>query len=494
MFVISQTTNDIVIRYINTVTDEISTTSLDNVSLPSVEVCGRGYQRCKILITSIRDTNIVLAVFPLSSGIGLVSYYNTTGNGTLTYRDKHVLTLTSPSCTFLSFVHLHIQVRRIRGYCLQTDATKLYSLIIDIDHENLASSSIVPDASESENIFELQSLSNFIFFPDEDDCSRSENAHTLFLESGYIIKHHFADRDFHQDDFVDSSCSQGSRLYRVGDGCMLAAQCNGSAALFNVRDSNIMAFPVSDYGQVFFCANDRFIAFRNDSLFLYTTSNRILNTSTPFPFEGTIQRGDCLVESEQPIFAATLDDGRSILVDIVTSSCRQLGESNQSLPIPSEVGGEIGIVRNNSDTLVYNIPCLMCGREPVVIPDDFRLATFISMSNTGVQLCPSKPSPSSSIGVMIDPTATPRLPSNGSRFSGETMSPSTSDSFLRSSPSLSASTSTQSLVILDPSLSPSPVSNPLGQRVPAIIASTVISISLATILTVVIIVFIIILR
>lgn len=401
VFAVTETTNATTVTYVNTFTSEISTISLNNVSLPSLAVCGRGYQRCNLLLTSNHDNSIVLAMFAVNSGIGLVSYYNTTSNGTLVYRDQHVLTSTTNSCTFLYFVQF---LRNIRGYCLQiSTTTTLYSHIVSIDHDNLTLSSIASETSRTTILHpvDLESLSNFVFFSDRDRCFSNENGHVLFLESGYVVDHSFADRDF--DDLVDSGCLEVSRLYRAGEGCMLVIECNGSVVLINTRDPIPRVLSGQAFGQVFVCPNDNFVAFKNGTLSLYvTSSNRSINTSTPFPFEGTILQGDCLVEKEQLILVATLDDGRSILVDFVTPY-RQLGESNHLLPIPLEVLGDIGIVGNSNNTLIYDFDCSMCDEEPTAFSDNFVLVNQMSMSPTNVRQCPFKLSSTAGSGNSSQP-------------------------------------------------------------------------------------------
>ena len=112
--------------YTNTGTSEPTVTTFEN-SLPSPSLCGADYKRCNALVTSNTDETIRVMMFPLDSGIGLVSFDYSTLDDSLVYQDQFLLPQNEPNCTFVYFVE------ELIGYCLDLDSPKIRAFLINID-------------------------------------------------------------------------------------------------------------------------------------------------------------------------------------------------------------------------------------------------------------------------------------------------------------------------------------------------------------------------
>ena len=191
-----------------------------------------------IYITSNYRRSIRVAIFPLRSGIGLVSYDHLKVENTLSYREQFVLTQTFPNCTFMYFTG----TREVVGYCLDLSAEQsyMYSLRIGIRYDNLSLSIVRQhNVGERVKLINLVSLSNLVFFDFDQDpidrCFSNEDGHVVCLENGEVLDHSFSDEQFTFKEPRISACSSASRLLHVGTTCKLVAYCGNKVFLFEVH-------------------------------------------------------------------------------------------------------------------------------------------------------------------------------------------------------------------------------------------------------------------
>ena len=343
-------------------------------SLPTPSLCGADYARCNALVTSNADETIRVVMFPLDSGIGLVSFDYSTRNDTLVYRDQFLLLQNKPNCSFIYFVE------ELIGYCLDLNLPKIRAFLINIDFVDLTASTIQrrDNAYEVKDLLNVASLSNLVYFTRHgfDECFTNEGNHVLFLDEGDLLDHSFTDGQISFNEIsIDSTCS---RLHRVGDNmCRLAAHCNSKVVLFGTQvHVEQTSFTVAEYGQTFFCPTEDFVGFERKTLSLHHKNGQRFGNSVSFPF-GEIRQGDCLNMANKFFFVATIDDGRTLLVNFRDASYRRLGESDLSTVVPAKVEGHFAIVNNGSETDFYNFG-LACMPEPLIIPNNFIFATFFS--------------------------------------------------------------------------------------------------------------------
>ena len=406
LFTASNDTNGTVITYTNSHTSDLSTTFIDGHFLPNSSVCGRDHERCNLLITLNHTASILVVLFPLATGVGLVSY-DVSENDTLDFREVYVVTENPRRCAFVYFLET---IARYRGYCLDTAASVpfLYSQRIVITHNNLSLSHVdEPDGMVRTRIYEFRSLSNFVYIQDADGCLSSQGDHVVFMESGFLVDHRFSNHDFVEHIEVDSSCVESSRLTRIPQTCILAVQCGGKLTFVDiaVRPSGQQLSPITEveFGQVFVCPNREFLGFRNDTLSVYTT-DRSLSRNVSFPIGQDIRRGDCAIVNDELVFVASLSDGRSFLFEFGSSDAvpyRQLGESDQSVTSATVVDGVV-FVNNDNESLAYDIRS-RCVQDPISTPHNFVLANVFTTSSTALCRCPAFPNPTS---TSVTPSST----------------------------------------------------------------------------------------
>ena len=389
-------TDGVMVNYKNSQSSEVSTTTFQDHYLPPLSICGNSYKRCNIHITSNYDESIRVAMFPLSSGIGLVSYDHRTEEDTLLYREQFVLTQAFPNCTYMYFT----QTREVVGYCLDLhsrDRPYMYSLRIGIQHDNLNQSIVRQhNSGESIELYNFASLSNFVFFDSDQDpadrCFSDEDGHIVCLENGEVLDHSFSGELFTLYLPRISACSSASQLFHVGTTCKLVAHCSDNVFLFKIHQDQPTVLSNGSSGQVYVCPDLQLVKFRNGTLSLHTENG---TKFVSFPHE-IIHQGDCLIINRHYIFFATLVDGRTLLTNFSSLAYRQLGVSGHAIDIPSRVKGQIGLVHNGSDTLVYDLS-LPCQQEPTVIPSNFILANYFSTDARDWCWCPTDLRPSTSI-------------------------------------------------------------------------------------------------
>ena len=403
MFTVNTNPGGITLKYKNSQSSTVSTTVLEGHSLPPPHICGNSYKRCSLHITSNFNESIRVAIFPLQSGIGLVSYDRLSDEDTLVYRDQFVLTRIFPNCSFMYFTGM----REVVGYCLDLSAERsyMYSLRIGIQYDNLSQSVLKQHkVGERVELIDSASLSNFIFFdfnPNPTDrCFSNEAGHVVCLENGEVLDHGFSDEQFVFKELRISACSSVSRLLRVGTTCKLVAYCDDKVFLFEVHQDQPTVLSDGSSGQVFVCPDLQTVKLTNRNLSLHTDTGTSTGTSIPFPLE-RIRQGNCFIIDNHYLFFATLVDGRTLLSNFTSASYRQLGASEHATYVPSMVKGQIGLVHDENKTLVYDLS-LPCPQEPTVIPDSFVLANFFSTGARDRCWCPSDSS--SSMPVSQQPT------------------------------------------------------------------------------------------
>lgn len=351
-------------------------TTFENSAPLSPLLCGYDYGHCNIHISF--DDRIRVVIFPFDLGIGLVSYDYFNVTDTLTYREKHHLIQGDQSCDFLYFV----EDRNLIGYCLDA-SQRLHARQIIIYSKNLTQSFVRRSDMNKQSV-DIASLSNFLFFRGTDACFSNEGGHVLFLNGDSLIGHSFADREITLRHHIGRNCS---RLRRV-DICWLVAHCDDGAVLFAIESGNINIWETY-YGKVFLCSGKVFVGFRNETLSLYYVKNKMQFSSLTFSF-GDIHQGDCLRVNQGFIFIATLEDGRTILVNFSDSTYQQLGQGKRAILITSRVDGNFAITSNRNETAFYNLS-LTCTEEGyrVLLPSDFILPTFFVSNATDHCRCPA---------------------------------------------------------------------------------------------------------
>ena len=395
------------IKYKSSQSSVVSTTIFQGHSLPSTSVCGDSYKRCNLHMTSNYDESIRVAIFPLNSGIGLVSYDYLSTNDTLVYREHFVLTQTFPNCTYVYFT----ETLEVVGYCLDLysrDQPYMYSLRIGIQHNQL-NQSIVKQHNVGERIglINLASLSDFVFFDfhqnSVDRCFSDEGGHIVCLENGEVLDHSFSGERFTPYHPHISECSNASRLFHVGSTCKLVAHCSGKVFLFEVQQDQAAVLSDGSSGQDFVCPDLRIVKVRNGILSLLTENDSQTGKFVPFPRE-RIRQGDCFIVDSHYIFFATLGDGRTLLSNFTSTSYQQVGVSEHATYVPSWVKGQIGLVHNRNETLVYDLG-LPCRQEPTVIPGNFILANYFLTGTKDPCWCPTLSSQSSTASPTSTTTA-----------------------------------------------------------------------------------------
>ena len=393
------------LTYVNTGPHEPIVTTFQN-SLPSQSLCGDDYERCNALITSTNDGSIHVIVFPLDSGIELVSYNYATSDDTLTYRDQFLLRPNLPNCTFVDFV----EDSELIGYCidLYTHTHSIHAFQIHIDFVDLVNSTIRhrDGTPESTNLLNVSTLTNLVYFVRHslhDGCFPDDGNHVLLVDEGWLLDHGLRGGGISfSSKYTDGACS---RLYRVGDLCELAAHCEGREVLFDTSpDTQPMSFMEAEYGQTFFCSHDDFVTLKNQTLTLHRQQLEVHNISFPF---GKISRGYCLKVDDKIFFIGSVQDGRTIKVDFKDPSCRFLGDGDASMTVPVKVKDHIAVTNNGSETDIYNLD-LSCAPKPLVVPSNFVLfAVFFSRRTQDQYQC-------SESSAMVDnlPTTSPAATSN----------------------------------------------------------------------------------
>ena len=316
-------TNGTSIMYKNSQNSKVSAVMFQDHYLPLPSICSDGYKCCNLHIISNSDNSIQVAIFPLSSGIGLVSYNYLDTDDTLVYREQFV--------TYMYFT----QTRDVVGYCLDLSSGDqpyiMYSMRISIQHDNLSQSIVRQhNTSESTELRNLVGLLNFIYFDSNKDCFSNKDAHIVCLANGEVLDHSFSDEQFTYTNPRISTCSNASRLVHVGTTCKLVAHCGGEAFLFQIYQQDPTRLSGDNSEQIFVCPDLQFVKLRNGHLSLHTENGTLTRKFISFPLK-MIHQGECLIANQHYIFFATLLDGNTLLANFTSSSYRQLGVSKHAM-------------------------------------------------------------------------------------------------------------------------------------------------------------------
>ena len=448
--------------------------TFENLLLPSRTLCGDKYERCNAIIASNVGRTVRVVLFPVDMGVALASFDYSNLDDTFVYREQYILPNSIPDCTFVFFIEDLI------GYCLEAKTSyRIIAFRIYVDFSALSSSSIRQSALVTQTLDDITSLSNFVFFHQliQDNCFDNEGNHVLFINNRHFFDHGLLNERIsrHFDERIDSTCS---RLHRVGSVCSLAVHCNNSVLLITTRGQGSI-FTEAEYGQTFFCPNEDFVSFQNGTLTLHHPSGLQFGNSISFPL-GEIDEGYCLHVSGNFFFIATMDNGRTLLVNFTDASYQELGICDFSMAVPpARVKDHFAIVNNGSDTQVYNLG-LACMPEPLVIPGNFHLVTtfstrtmdwcrclepFTTISPSGPAVPEMTPVPSSSptaLGMTPVPSSSPTalgmtpVPSSSPTALGMTPVPSSSPTVFGVDYPSTSTTSALSTLVSRSSISSTP--------------------------------------
>ena len=356
--------------------------TFENSQLPSPTICGDKYERCNSIITSNAGGTIHVVLFPVNSGVALVSFNYAGHYDTFTYRDQYLLLKNTPDCIFFFFIE------NLIGYCLDVNNPRVSAFRIYIDFNALRRSSMQQNTFVTSPLNDITSLSNFLFFGQrkQDNCFYNEGNHVLCMNNGDFLDHSlFDERISHfPDERIGTTCL---RLHHIGSVCDLAVHCNSSTLIIDTREQeHVSVFTEAEYGQIFFCPTEDFVSFHNGTLSLYHPSRLQFGNSVPFPF-GEVYQGYCLSVTDKFYFVATVDDSQTIFVDFSDVSYQYLGNSaGLSTMVSATVKGHFAFINNGSNTQVYSVG-LGCVPEPLVLPDNFVLAVSAFFSTSARDHC-----------------------------------------------------------------------------------------------------------
>lgn len=393
--------------------------------LPSLTYCG---SVCNVVIISSTDGMIRVLVFPLDSGIGLVSFDYFALDDSFIYREKFLLPNHVPGCTFVYFTE------ELIAYCLEFQPPRVRAVTLYVKFTNLRDSSILQDASVVSNLRDSTSLSNFVVIVQDkqNDCFPNEGDHVLFLNGGSVFDHSILDGQIyeHTDARIDATCS---RVDHIGGrtSCDLAVYCLGRTIVASIQDGEEhtpIIYAEEEYGKTFFCPSKDFVSFRNETLAVHHPNGAQFGTSVSFPFS-KIRDGHCVNVTHNFFFVATVSSGVTVVVDFSDGLYRQIGDADPSAVVPTKVKGQLAIVNNGSETDVYHVG-LECAVKSLALPGNFVLAASLSTSTIDPCQCTEHFEPADRNITLPGETSTP------------TTSPTPSPSFASRRQSL---TSTESL-------------------------------------------------
>ena len=391
----------IIVSFVNTLnfSEVAQSRTFQGNYIPSSQLCGQFFERCDTS-TITRGGQTVLIV-PQIGGVGLL-LRNGDSN------DPQLYTL-SPSnlegCTFTYFVPIIASPHNeFMGYCFASGV--LHTFTITVNFELLNLSTIEPRLFDDSQYSLGVSVtwSNFIHFDNypPDSCFSTELPHAFFLVNNTLIHHSFGDMVYNPIGRINTE-STCTKLQRTGE-CELAAYCGREVYTFSIHDNdrdNFAPNRLTADGGVFVCSSGYFISIRNNTLTLHNreTTSPVENTFINFDAEN-ILHGKChaygsVIDSTSFIVSLQDTSGSWTLYTIQVTQdsgiIRPLSSgSTESNMITSRVGSQYAVVRNGTNTLIYNWT-LTCEEKALSVRSRFVFVSFYSSNSMDQCRCPSNP-------------------------------------------------------------------------------------------------------
>ena len=391
IFLLANETSGVTLHYINTHLSHPENVTIDDHHLPPPSICGNRSGRCGMSLVNSSDGNILVIVFPLNGGLGLISFQS--DNGSFCFREKRFLAQNLvDGCTFVFFAPFSSQTHLI-GYCLDVTNQMLHSIFVQIhSFESLGNSRI--SQNDAYGAFDIQNnlyLSNFLFFPNTDFCFSNENGHTIFIRSSDVIDHSFDDIEYYVHGSIDvPSCSTSEpRLQQLKSECKVGVYCDSTTTLldspeqFSGSGGIVARLATGTDEQAFLCSSEYFVHFRNKTLSIRDVTNQNqVGRSLPFNAEVRIIFGDCLISESNFYFVSTFSNSKTVFFDFNNLSSLSLGEHEENTTsIPYIVQNQLLFINNRTTTLIYNWT-RMC-EDVLTLPVTFDLAlSFVDERTT----------------------------------------------------------------------------------------------------------------
>ena len=399
------TNNEIVVTSVNTFTKMVKSEVIQD-RLPSSQMCGQDFERCNVATLTVG--NHTALTIPLLDSVGLLLHNS--GNNDI--EQCHTYSLSPRNlkrCVFTNFIPIVAsRNNEAMGYCIDTSGVlRAFTIIINFASLNLSTIEARPYDDGTYSLGDSATRSNFIHFDNfpPESCFSTDLPHAFFIINNTLIHHGFEDRVYTEIGTINAA-STCTKLQRVGE-CELAAYCGSEVFTFSISEedqNNFSPNPLpANNGRTFICSSSYFVSIRNSTLTLHDrdTSSPLKNTSIDFD-EDNILQGSCqgsTIGSTRFIVALQDTSGSSTLYTVqisqqdspsITSLVR--AESTESNMITYRVRSQYAIIRNRSNTLIYNWT-LTCCQEPLSVQSTF---TFVSYSSNSVDQCHCPFGPTSS--------------------------------------------------------------------------------------------------
>ena len=394
-------TNGTIVSFVNTLnfTEVAQSIIFQGNYIPSSQLCGQFFERCDTSTITRGDQTVLIV--PQIGGVGLL-LRNGDSN------DPQLYTL-SPSnlegCTFTYFVPIIASPRNeFVGYCFASGVLNAFTISVNFASLNLSTIESRPfDGMYSIGV--SATWSNFIHFDNfpSDSCFSTELPQAFLLVNNTLIHHSFGDRVYNPIGRINTE-STCTKLQRIGE-CELAAYCEREVFTFSIRDEdrdNFTPNRLTADGGVFLCSPSYFVSVNNDTLTLYDreTLSPLKNTSVNnFYTEDIRLLGSCQgsgIDSSSYVVTLQATNGSWTLYTIQVTQQDLDGfrlissGSTESDVIPIRVESQYAVVRNGTNTLIYNWT-LQCEETPLSVQSMFRFVSFYSSNSIDQCRCPSNP-------------------------------------------------------------------------------------------------------
>jgi len=335
------------------------------------EECGRGHRRCNIVPIS-SDTH-VFVLFSVERGIVIVDYNQTT----LEYIGYFVLTTPvtcNPTAIFLtSETNIGYQLFTA---CISHFRGNSYFEYLEFRFGNTdittASFRNVP-ISDREMIYDLDTLSEFVYARNQRDCLSANNVYVL--DQGYVIAF-LADVGHRQLNFPDPElCPEQLSVEYHGNDLLLVHCLNDTSLTFDSCRGFVTArYQLSESGLPYPCSDWDTVAVVKDGNLTFNTSenSEVDNTTTLTLPAGAIENAQCVGGNQDTIFVFTVNRkttyafsaSDNLLLEIVPLSCNST-ECFKPIVHSTEGANIVGAYDYESSHFMVANPT--CTSNPVIL-------------------------------------------------------------------------------------------------------------------------------
>jgi hypothetical protein len=338
------------LRYKSSTSSSVHSVLFRGHRISGSDVCGEMFEACTI--TVISWDNITLVAIPMETYFGLVTFNNDSSQTTLTFREQHVISVSSLDleCNLTAIFQdpsAPPDLPTLLSVCLHDGEERLVDVVfVELNLTNLTSSH-PPD--ELFLTCRVTNPSRYIFFRSQ---TFGGNGVIVFVDKGIVQLMVVTSGGQCQEDSI-RVCTDVERFVPVSN-IYQAIYCSTQVYLIDVsgEESFPEHFSPSVDGVIMFCSSEIYAGYKDNKITLRSVADKTaLRASMRFHYGEEVLMGYCVLVANEFFTIVQLQNGTVLAVNLNSTEVVEVGASST----PPQVFYHSVLVRTPTEAVVFSL-------------------------------------------------------------------------------------------------------------------------------------------